>query len=516
MNRTEVIQTKNGKIQGYINEGIHIFKRIPYASPPIGELRFKHAVPPKSWGTVLNTMEFGPNSPQPPTAENSRFLFGDVREYSEAECLTLNIWTPATDNKKRHVLFWIHGGNFIYGSAAQVPYDGLALAMRGDVVIVTIQYRMGPLGYLYSPENLDEIHPNVGQFDQIAALKWVKSNITNFGGDPSNITIFGESAGAYAVISLLAMPAAKGLFQRAIAESTPSYYGADRKTGTEMFFNELGIKPDNISELQEVPLEKIMEVQMKILMWAAGTRSFNPLVPAVDGKNLPKDPLESINGGYASEIPLMIGTNRDEAKLWRAMFPTPIVDEIMLFNVITSIFGPLGQNEEKIREYIQIYKKSRENSPLSTGSNSQDIMDAFNTDYQFRIFTINLCEGQSKHQSNTFTYMFTFASPMKSPLMTDALGSCHGLEIPFAWGNLHQPEVNIFTGEGTDVEKLSEQMMDSWIAFAKTGDPNHKGIPNWSSYDLEKRPTMILGKEVILVEDPFGEERKIWKEVMKN
>ncbi|MHA1729217.1 MAG: carboxylesterase/lipase family protein [Promethearchaeota archaeon] len=515
MKRTEIIETKNGKIRGYIDEEkINIFKGVPYASPPIGELRFKYAVPPNSWTDVLDTIEFGPNAPQPPTMESTRFLFGEPREHSEADCLTLNIWTPSTDNKKRPVMFWIHGGNFLYGSAAQVSYDGAALAKNGNLVIVSIQYRMGPLGYLYSPDNLDEIHPNVGQFDQIAALKWVKNNISNFGGDPNNVTIFGESAGAYAVISLLAMPDAKGLFKRAIAESTPGYYNSDRKKGTAIFFKELGIKPGNISALQEVPLEKIINAEIKIIQWSAITKTGNPLIPAIDGKTLPKDPLEAIRDGLASEIPLIIGTNRSETKLWRAMFPTEDLDEKGLFNGMDSILGPLGQDENKIKNIINIYKRSREESPLSMGSGLQEIMDAFNTDIQFRIFTINLCEAQSKHQSKTFAYMFTFRSPLKSPIMKDELGACHGLEIAFAWGNLHQPEVDIFCGKGEEADKLSKQMMNCWIAFAKTGDPNHKGIPNWTSYDPEKRSTMILGKEVQLVEDPFGKERKVWKNII--
>ena len=196
MIRTEVVETTIGKVQGYIEEGIHIFKGIPYAAPPIGDLRFFPPAPRKPWSDVFIANEFGPIAPQPPYVSVSKQL-----KQSEAECLNLNIWTPGIDNEKRPVMFWIHGGGFMYESSADEKLDGFALARKGNVLVVSINYRLGPLGYLYIPG----ITANVGMLDQIAALKWVRDNISVFGGDPNNVTIFGESAGATAVVSLLAI-----------------------------------------------------------------------------------------------------------------------------------------------------------------------------------------------------------------------------------------------------------------------------------------------------------------------
>ena len=218
MEKTKVIETKYGRIQGYIEKGIKIFKGIPYASPPIGDLRFKPPIPPKGWSEVQETIEFSPICPQPSNEKEDSGKTSkkkQINEQNEAKCLTLNIWTPELDNEKRPVMFWIHGGGFEGGSSAEESYSGLALSLRGNVVIVTINYRLGPLGYFY----ISGKTANVGQLDQIAALRWVHDNIQFFGGDPNNVTIFGESAGGTAVVTLLAMPDAKGLFHRAISQS---------------------------------------------------------------------------------------------------------------------------------------------------------------------------------------------------------------------------------------------------------------------------------------------------------
>ncbi|MFX1409239.1 MAG: carboxylesterase/lipase family protein, partial [Promethearchaeota archaeon] len=313
MEKTKIINTKYGKIQGYIEKGIEIFKGIPYTSPPIDDLRFMPPNPPEVWNDVLIATDFGPNVPQPNNF--AQFLFGPSREESELNCLTLNIWTPGTDKKRRPVMFWIHGGNFRYGSSAQVTYNGLPLAKRGNMVLVTINYRLGPLGYLYIPDKT----ANVGMLDQVAALKWVHDNIELFGGDPNNITIFGESAGAASVITLLAMPAAKGLFHRAIAQSTPFYYDSHQEEGSKEFISKLHVDPGDIKSLQKIDIKKMNRVHSKMILEALKTRQTTPFTPVVDGKILPEDPLKAINKGYASDIPLLIGTNQDEMKFYHAL-----------------------------------------------------------------------------------------------------------------------------------------------------------------------------------------------------
>jgi para-nitrobenzyl esterase len=243
MIKTEVVGTTLGKVQGYIEEGIKIFKGIPYAAPPIRDLRFSPPIPREPWNDIFMAKDFGPIAPQPlyfftydtqlcETRKSVATSKPNLRQ-SEAECLNLNIWTPGIDNKKRPVMFWIHGGGFMFDSSADEKIDGLLLARKGDVVVVSINYRLGPLGFLYIPG----ITANVGMLDQIAALKWVNDNISTFGGDPNNVTIFGESAGATAVVTLLAMPAAKGLFHRAIAQSYCVYYVSNQEIYRLMISN---------------------------------------------------------------------------------------------------------------------------------------------------------------------------------------------------------------------------------------------------------------------------------------
>ena len=236
MDSKNIVETKSGRIQGLSEKGLKIFKGIPYAEPPVEELRFRPSIPKKSWSKVLDCTKFGPIAPQ----RVDTFIGPDSDwEQSETDCLTLNVWTPGTDNRRRPVLFWIHGGGLSFGSGAWD--DGSALARRGDVVVVTINYRVGIFGYLFVKNEI----ANLGQLDQITALKWVRDNIEAFGGDPGNVTIFGESAGGVAVCALMAMPGAKGLFHRVISQSGvchPLSHHPPSEKNTEIILSELGLK----------------------------------------------------------------------------------------------------------------------------------------------------------------------------------------------------------------------------------------------------------------------------------
>ena len=253
MTKQSTIETTAGKISGYQENGLHIFKNIPYAEPPVGELRFAPSVPKKPWGDVLDCTAYGPVAPQrvDPVMNPGREVVMD-----EARCLNLNVWTPGQDNKKRPVMFWIHGGGFSFGSGSWT--DGSKLAATGDVVVVTINYRVGIFGFLY----LENQMANLGMLDMITALKWVKDNIAAFGGDPDNVTIFGESAGAVAVCCLMAMPGAKGLFHKAISQSGTGHprrhYPKGGIRGTALVMKELGIEGTDRSALLEIPTEKIV------------------------------------------------------------------------------------------------------------------------------------------------------------------------------------------------------------------------------------------------------------------
>ncbi|MFX0133466.1 MAG: carboxylesterase/lipase family protein [Candidatus Hodarchaeota archaeon] len=511
---TNIVDTKSGKVQGYTEDGIQIFKGIPFAAPPIGPLRFNPPAPREPWSGVLDAKKFGPYAMQG-TNPLAMILNWDISNQSEAECLTLNIWTPATDNKKRPVMVWIHGGGFTIGGSADPLYDGSALARRGNIVVVSINYRLGALGYLYIPG----VTANAGQLDQIAALEWIHNNIESFGGDSNNVTIFGESAGGVAVSTLMAMPAAKGLFHRVIAQSGachPMLYGASiAKRISEKLMKKLKIEPGDIDALRKVPVKKIIRVQKKIggligdftrrAQSSLGEIEMMAFSPIVDGDTLPKHPLEAITTGYASDVELIVGTNQDEIKLFAALNPAwRNLDYDGLDKIIHVGTGFLGQDINKGKQLIEIYKKSREGR-LSI--EPYDLLSAIFTDSFFTIGAIRLAEAHCIHQPNTYVYLFAWPSPA----FNGQFGACHGLEIPFVFGVLHSSGMDVLLkGLGSAEDSLSEKMMDAWIAFARSGNPNHGGLPKWPSYNVEKRPTMLFDREIKIVDAPFSKELAAW------
>ncbi|MHA2130641.1 MAG: carboxylesterase/lipase family protein, partial [Promethearchaeota archaeon] len=476
-------------------EEIQIFKGIPYAAPPIGDLRYSPPAPREPWNDIFMANNFGPIAPQPTYFFTSNV--GKNAKQSEAECLNLNIWTPGIDRKKRPVMFWIHGGGFMYESSAEVQYDGLLLARRGDVVVISINYRLGPLGFLYIPG----ITANVGMLDQIAALKWVNDNISTFGGDPNNITIFGESSGATAVISLLAMPAAKGFFHRAIAQSYCVYYVPNQKKGSKEYISKLGFPVKDIESLQKVPVNKIINSFAEFMKGVEEREDVEPFVPVVDGKTLPEYPLNTVSKGFSGDIPLLIGTNKDEMTInYLALSSIPKINDDELFNGVYKVLSKLGHNEEKAKQMIEIYKDENQGIPL------QDILFKFLTDLWYRIISIRLAEAQSKYQPNTFMYLFTWPSPGRD----GKLGAAHSLEIPFIFGTLTKPNMESWTGKGKEANNLSDNMMECWISFARSGNPNHNSIPEWPNYEVKNRATMFIGTEFKIVNAPFQKERAAW------
>jgi len=485
-----IIETKSGKVQGYIENDVDVYKGIPYAEPPIGDLRFSPPVMKKPWDGVLKAKEYSPFAFQGYSMLED--YFGKNEPESE-DCLYLNIWTPVADNEKRPVMFWIHGGAFITGGGGVPIYDGSVLAKRGDVVVVTINYRLGAFGYSYIPG----VTANVGQMDQIAALEWVRDNIEKFGGDPGNVTIFGESAGGYAVLTLSAMPAAKGLFHRVIAQSAPFINPKVTEKHTKSLMKMLNLKKGDIDAFRKTPPEEIINVQNKYLEKINSAMEFRPLI---DGESLPIHPLKVFQNGDCSNIDFMIGSNLDEAKMFTSMGGEVFADPKKAILMFLGMFGIDATNSAKMYE---TYKKAREGN-IST--DPKDIADAIITDFMFRIPTIRFLEAQSKHQKNTYNYLFTW----ESPGFDGQLGSCHALELAFVFDTLNVPGMENFTGQGPEAELLSQKIMDAWIAFARTGNPNHKGLPKWQSYDTEKRATMYLGKDCKQVTAAYDKEREAW------
>jgi len=505
MERTQIIDTKAGKIQGIKVEGIEIFKGIPYAERVVGDLRFKPPVPAKRFPGVFSATEFGPICPQVISPK----LLSPPNPQSEPDCLNLNIWTPSTDRDKRPVMVWIHGGGLRNHEAR--PYDGANLVKRGDVVVVTFNYRLNALGFSFIP---GVITAPLGILDQIIALKWVRDNIENFGGDAENVTIFGESAGGWSVSTLLAMPEAKGLFHRAIAQSgacNPAGFRAfEGKDISERVFSEVGIQYGDLDALRKISVYELVNAESKV--WEEKLKEKHwPLTtpPYIDGEYIPEHPLELIRKGAAAEVNLLVGTNLNESSSMKPDDDNNFkeVSENGMRNWIKFVMKTLGHNENKAESLINAYRETRKHE----GSlSAQKVLDAFLTDFEFHISAIRTAEAHSIQNPNTYMYLFTWPSPF----MEGKFGAFHTCEIFFVFGILDLPDWNLFSDTSEEAKKHSEKIMDSWIAFARTGNPSHSDIPKWPKYNAEKRSTMILGKEIKVVDDPYGEERKAWDGIM--
>jgi para-nitrobenzyl esterase len=499
LNKTKIINTRTGKVQGYIEEGVHIFKGIPYAEQPTGELRLNAPVLKMSWDGVLEALEYGPVAPQPPPYQP---LFPPPPQ-SEADCLNLNIWTPNCDNKKRPVMFWIHGGSHIYGSGNLLK--GRELSRKGNIVLVSINYRLGVLGNFYLPG----APSNIGQLDQIAALTWVRDNIEYFGGDPKNVTIFGESAGATSVCTLLTMPKAKNLFCRAISQSgavnPDGFEFSVRKTTTEMILAELNLSLEELEEFRSLPVENIIKATIKAQEKAFNTQTRIDFRPYIDGESLPKHPIKAIEEGFAKDIELIVGSNLEEWKFWRAFEPEfEKYDSSEYMRRIKAIINSAGEDEKNVDSLIKMYKKSREENNLSI--NLAEIYEACMTDSVFRIPSIKFAEAQSKHQKNTYMYLFNW----KTPYENGRYGAMHALEIAFVFGSFWEDYLFTFPKKTLKTEILSKKMSDYWISFAKIGNPNFDSALRWPSYDIKNRKTMIFDNNIEIVEDPLNLERKTW------
>jgi len=498
-----VVDTTHGRIEGVQTDTHQFFRGIPYAAPPLGQRRFGPPELPEPWTGVRTCAEFGRSAPQAPG------VLPDMAGGPTAEdCLFLNVYTPAADAGRRPVMVWIHGGGFTTGSAAGAMFDGGPLCARGDLVVVTLNHRLGALGYMHLP-TLEAAGTNLAQRDQIAALEWVRDNVEAFGGDPSNVTIFGQSAGGVSVSVLLAIPAARGLFQRAIAQSGAASLAVPRhvaEKNAERLMNELGIDPGDPAKLREIPAERLVVAQQSAFGRWIPTFGLPALAPVIDLDLLPGHPLEAIREGVAWDIPLLVGSNRDESKLFTARreAETP-VDEEQVLSLVRGLMPRAARgNAERI---IEAYRTARA-SWAST--EPADLLNAIASDRSYRIPAILIAEVQGLNQSRIYKYLFTW----ESPAMGGNLGACHALELPFVFGTLDAPTIDRFAGAGPEAEALSGRVMDAWIAFAQNGDPSHPGLPSWPTYHPAHRATMCFGSECELVNAPLEEERLAWEGVL--
>ncbi|MDE2745131.1 MAG: carboxylesterase/lipase family protein [Chloroflexota bacterium] len=504
-----IAQTTAGIIEGTEENGLCIFRGVPFAAPPVGDLRFKAPRPVESWDGVREAKSFGPISLQAPNEMLEALLpASDPPQPQSEDCLYLNVWTPGLEGA-RPVMVWIHGGAFTIGSGSEDYYDGASLASRGDVVIVTINYRLGALGFLNLPA-LGET--NFGMRDQVAALKWVQANIANFGGDPGNVTIFGESAGGMSVASLMASPEAAGLFQKAIPQSGAAHnaLSVEETNATAFrFCQALGVDPEDVDALMaadpadilaaSVAVDPIASAETASDMADAGASATPqmPFQPVIDGAFLSSMPIEHIRAGSADGIATLVGSLDEEMKLLAAAGP----GEPMSEEAVTAMFGMMHPDAASAYGTYRAARRERgeDDSP-------DEIFVAAIGDVMLRVPGLRLADAQTS-RAPTYAYLFDW----KSPGMNGALGSCHALELPFVFGtHAAAPE---FCGSGPVADAFSELTMDTWLNFARTGNPAGDGVdaPAW---DANSKPIQVLGDNPRVEHDWRGPEVGVWDEVI--
>jgi para-nitrobenzyl esterase len=485
------VTTVQGVIEGESLGSVIAYRSIPYAAPPLGELRFRPPAPPIPWSGVRSGLDMGPACPQ--------VIDDDPTENSEAvmseDCLHLNVWTPRPDAAKRPVMVWIHGGGFTAGATRNTWYDGQYLAARGDVVVVSINYRLGAWGFLdlrsFGARYRESA--NVGLLDQVAALRWVRQNIAQLGGDPENVTIFGESAGAASVGDLLSMPAAKDLFAKAILESgVPG-----GRTGsmtirhphlTTAFMKLAGAH--SIDELSRKSMRELLDAQQRLF---ATTTDIGTFGPSIDGQVLKERPFAAVAEGRATRVPILIGTTREEMRYFSTAEDNGLEQKprALLLKQLQSIIGSRAQSV--LDEYQRLYPKWG------------DTVVQISSDAIMRFPIVQLADAASAFQP-VYLYLFTY----ESNSTYKNFGSAHAMELPFVFGTVNLPEAIVFTGRDPRRFDLANRVMESWIAFARSGNPTPQGGPEWPRYNATQRPTMDLGPEPRILNDPLSEQRKIW------
>jgi para-nitrobenzyl esterase len=496
-----VVTTKSGKLEGFTENGLYVFKGVPYAAQPVGDLRWMPTQPVKPWSGVRPAKKFGAISPQNAMPVAAPGMPDFSKEVQDEGCLYLNIWTPGLDDKRRPVIFWIHGGAFIIGAGTEPFLDNGSLVKRGDIVLVSINYRMGAFGFM----NLKEITGgkipatgNEGLLDQVAALDWVIDNIAAFGGNPDNITLAGFSAGGMSIGDLLSMPLARGKFQKTINRS-----GSTNTVGTldgavkisKQYLEVLGLKANDITGLRNLTTKQLLDAQQKLGMILMAEGRITPFMPVVDGKIMPDFPIELIKKGSAKNVIVLAGNTLDELKISTGMQPgMQNLDETGLTNRLNKLLPT-----DLVPNLINVYRAAMKRRGSS--GTPLDIFGTISTDLMFRMPTIRLVEAQRDNGQPSYNYYFTY----KSPAMGGMLGAMHGLDCPFLFGALDAD----FTGAGPEQESLALKIQDSCIAFVHTGDPSCKNIGKWPVYGKD-RQTMIFDTDSRVETAPYEAERKVW------
>ncbi|MEZ3179460.1 carboxylesterase family protein [Streptomyces pimonensis] len=495
------VPTSAGRIRGQWKGDVAAFMGVPYAAPPFGPRRLLPPEPPQPWTGLRDAFVPGPSAPQPGYLPAMAGLLEEAAASGE-DCLNLNVWTPAPGRTggRLPVMVWIHGGAFRNGSGALPSYDGARLAADG-VVCVTLNYRLGAEGFLLLPDGSS----NLGLLDQIAALEWVRDNIVGFGGDPDNVTVFGQSAGAISITALMTMPSARGLFRRAITQSGAGHHSHPEHIArrvTERLAALAGVEPTRES-LAAVPPERLIAADAALGreiaqatdpgQWGESAGGGTTVLPVVDGDTLTQRPIDALAGGASRDIDLLTGTTSDEFRLF--LVPLGIGPRIT-DEVLHGFLAGFGVDPAEAR---RVY--------AHPGATPGDLLSAAMTDYAYRIPALRVAEVRAEHGAETFVYEFAWPSPA----LGGALGACHMVEIGFVFGTLAHPLA------GPDApHELSDRVREAWISFARTGRPtgtraSGSGLPHWPAY-AGQRSVMRLndGAASLVLEDPAADQRRMW------
>lgn len=497
--REPIAETTLGRIRGTYREGVYSFKGVPYAASTAGANRFRAPAPREPWAGVRDVFTGGASAPQPKAGAPLEFAWYWPDIAASEDCLSLSLFTPALrDNKRRPVMVWLHGGAFSIGAGTSPGFDGSHLAQSQDVVVVSVNHRLNVLGSLYTGEHPEQLSPesaNTGTLDQLAALKWVKANAEAFGGDPDNITIFGQSGGAAKVTALLGLPAARGYIQRAIVQSGS---GAWKLAGPEVaaraghaFLREFGLTAANAGRLRDVPIEQIVAAFAKLAGAAGGVSEFRP---TLDGIVFAQDPFDPQASPLAADIPLLIGNAAQEATFFLA--PDPNNFSLSAAQVQARVKRFIRLNDSQTDALIAAY---RDIIPSATPS---QLLIAIATDYNYRLPTLTVADRKAaQNRAPVYAYQFGWKSPARS----GALGSPHTSEVPFIFGSLAAARPLI--QDSPDQFEVRDRLGAIWAQFARTGNPVTKAVAGWTPYQAINRNTALLGKEWQAKTDPAAAAR---------
>ena len=494
------VPTAHGRVRGLVRYGVNQFYGVPYAASTAGGNRFMPPQKPTSWTGVKDCFQVANRAPQDPDGPISEVFALDRREPMGEDCLAINVFTPALGSGNRPVMVWLHGGGFSGGSGNWLLYDGTNLARKEDVVVVSVNHRLNLFGFLHlaglnAGEKWNQAS-NAGMLDIVAALQWVKENISGFGGNPGNVTVFGQSGGGGKVTTLMAMPAAKGLFHRAIAQSGSAFRGTTREAatrGAEQFLTKVGLKGNQLDQLQQMPWEKVQAAYFaEPRIQGLGTG------PVVDGTSLTRDQWTPDAPPYSADVPLMVGSVETEDAWNDPPPPLQMSEEDML----TRVKRIVRNDDAKARELVALYRDKHK------GITNTDVWLVMNADNTRRANAQLLSELKTAQgKAPAYLYYFTW----RSPVHLGQMKSYHTLDIPFVFANVDVAAS--MTGAMNNRYALEHRMSAAWAAFARTGNPNHKDLPQWPAFSASSYPTMVLNDECKVVNDPNKEERLALKAV---